>query len=64
MKQATALCKISITMLDVECVMAYPGDRLYIIDSTRNGKVYQVAKVSEPMNDFYAAADQIEVCND
>lgn len=64
MKRAKALCKISITVLDVACVMAQPGDELYILDTTRNGKVFQVAKVSEPMNDFYATCDQIEVLND
>lgn len=64
MKRARALCAISITVLDVECVMAQPGDELYILDETRGGKVFQVAKVNEPMNDFYATRDQIEVLND
>lgn len=44
--------------------MAQTGDELYILDETRNGKVFQVAKVAEPMNDFYASRDQIEVLND
>lgn len=64
MRRARALRKIVITVLEVDCVMAEAGDELYILDETRNGKVFQVAKVREPMNDFYATCDQIEVLND
>ncbi len=64
MRRAIALCKIDLTVMDVTITMCEAGAQLYIIDETRDGKVFNVALYSDPLKTFYATADQIEVTDD